>query len=435
MQKIKAIGVLLFVVLVSALQAKPVADSVKTYSVAELQSDFRLLRKQLEKHHPNLYLYTPKQQFDFTFDSLYAAISKPMDGLAFYSLITNLYAKIKDGHTYFLLSDKLNNYYNKNKLFFPLRVYCTNDKMFVLVDYSDTKILPGTEIVSINGVPVSTVISIMTHTQIRDGYSDTYPLWSANNWFRPYYSYQFGHPAQFTFVLKGTLGTRTTVTCKAVPKNTNKPGGIQKGISLEIKGKHTAVLQIRSFHNAILNHRYHQHFKKEINSNFSEIFKMGIDTLILDLRGNEGGHTQNAQLLLSYLLDKPYKLVYKGPSDGVIKPKSKIFNGKLFCLINGGSFSAASMVVSVLQENKRAVFVGEETAGNRTVISGSARSFNLPNTKINCTVSRKSWQIRNAENDGRGVIPDYKVVSTIDDIIAGKDAQLELILKLIKEGK
>ena len=44
-------------------------------------------------------------------------------------------------------------------------------------------------------------------------------------------------------------------------------------------------------------------------------------------------------------------------------PKPNNFKGKVYVLINGGSFSASSIISSNLKSTKRAIFVGEETGG------------------------------------------------------------------------
>src|SRR5437762_1899033 len=74
-------------------------DPTHLYSVSELQTDFKFLRTTLEKTHPNLYLYTPKEKLNLFFDSLYKCIVKPLSDFEFYHLVTLINSKVKDGHT------------------------------------------------------------------------------------------------------------------------------------------------------------------------------------------------------------------------------------------------------------------------------------------------------------------------------------------------
>lgn len=94
-------------------------DPAHLYSVNELQTDFKFLKATLEKTHPNLYLYTPKEKLNLFFDSLYRCIVKPLSELEFYNLVTLINSKVKDGHTMLLPSEEAGNYFNENAKFFP----------------------------------------------------------------------------------------------------------------------------------------------------------------------------------------------------------------------------------------------------------------------------------------------------------------------------
>ena len=64
-----------------------------------------------------------------------------------------------------------------------------------------------------------------------------------------------------------------------------------------------------------------------------------------------------------------------------IKPQA--FQGKVYVLINGGSFSASCILSSNLQGSKRAVFVGEETGGTYNgTVAGRMPLLELPNSKL-----------------------------------------------------
>jgi hypothetical protein len=99
-------------------------DPSYRYSVSDLQADFRFLRANLEKAHPNLYLYTPKAELNLFFDNLYKSITGPMTETEFYNLITLLNSKIKDGHTMFLPGQTALDYGNQNQKFFPFTWLC-----------------------------------------------------------------------------------------------------------------------------------------------------------------------------------------------------------------------------------------------------------------------------------------------------------------------
>ena len=89
------------------------------------------------------------------------------------------------------------------------------------------------------------------------------------------------------------------------------------------------------------------------------------------------------------------------------------------------------MVLSCLERHQRATFIGEEAGGNRTVISGSPKKFTLPNTRLDCYISTRTWQLADGTNDGHGVMPTIPISPTIDDLVQGRDPVMEAALEFI----
>ena len=108
---------------------------------------------------------------------------------------------------------------------------------------------------------------------------------------------------------------------------------------------------------------------------------------------------------------------------------------RLLVLINGGSFSSTIILGSYLETTKRAVFIGEETAGNKIIISGNPIDTILPNTKIAFEVATTKYEIKKGYNLGNGVIPKYHTTFTIDNIIADRDITKDLALCIISKDK
>lgn len=208
-------------------------------------------------------------------------------------------------------------------------------------------------------------------------------------------------------------------------------------------------------------------------------------TLIIDLRNNPGGSLKDIENLYSYLSDSTYvfadpfqvvsktTLVEKTPfnklpfvakifmtpfyapvvllkthkdengnffcSNSYSKPKlinKNVFKGKIYVMINGGTFSASSIISSNLKGSKRATFVGEETGGayNGTV-AGIMPTVKLPNSDIKITIGLLVVApFHKTTLEGRGIFPDKEIVPTIVDYINGKDPELDWILEDIKKS-
>lgn len=458
MNKQFTILLLVFFLTVNTCFGQTIDPQERSFPVDLLKNDLKYLKNKLEALHPGLYLYTQKLQVDYVFDSLQRSITVPMTETEFYKHITCISSVIKDGHSIILPAERTMEYHTKNSPFLPYHFTISNDHLYVdMVCTKDTSITAGSEIISINNVNASDIIGQLMDRQVRDGYNLSYPRWILNNYFREYYSFSFGHPANYsiTYNKNGSIDTRII---SALPKDSiyfyrqlHYPGKTfsrqpNEGIKLQIdKNMNYALLTIKDFHNDILRKEYKQNFDKVISVCFEQINDAKTGNLILDLRNNQGGDIENGVFLLSYLLDKPFNVVQdyfcvedrqlqhcNGPSLGMHKPRPANFKGDLYVLINGGSFSNSGIVSSCLQANRKTVFIGEETGGNPTVINGYAKDITLPDTKIQVQIPTRQFVITGkAKNNGQGIMPTYKVTPALADILEGRDAELNFTIGLI----
>lgn len=434
-------GFVLFIALVVTVCAfaQNNAGNGRQYSVSELKNDLTVLREATEKKYPDLYLYNSKPALDAVFDSLYNGITQPMTEQEFYKHITYLNSVIKNGHSYMLPSPALRDYNNKHEKFLPLHITWSENNMYVDMNCTADTLLPdGAQVVSINGTPAADVMSQLMMRQVRDGYDESYPLWILNHYFREYYSFIFGNPSSFVLQYKTPGSTIHTITVKALPKDSiayymqkkyatrivEKKDG--QGIFLETnKESTTAILTIKTFDNDELQDSYNQIFRDAVYKSFDVLKKMNTEKLVLDLRDNQGGDPLNGIMLLSFLLDEPFTMIYKGPFSGQhkpVKPPYAPYTGKLYVLVNGGSFSCTAMVCSTLEQHNRATFIGEETGGSAYIAGGDPEMIELPATKIQCQIATKPYVLRETvSSKGRGVIPAYVEINNIEDIIKKRD--------------
>jgi C-terminal processing protease CtpA/Prc len=213
---------------------------------------------------------------------------------------------------------------------------------------------------------------------------------------------------------------------------------------------------------------------------FNKMQQYKTKTLIIDLRNNTGGTLKEITKLYSYLSDSTFvfindyevasktSLIEKTPyskapllarillapfyfpyvylkvhkkesgeyyitsPDSKPKPINKnAFKGKIYVMINGGTFSASSIISSNLKGAKRATFVGEETGGayNGT-IAGLMPTIELPNSDIKITVGLLVVAPHyKTELEGRGIFPDKEIIPTLDDQINNRDPEMNWIIE------
>jgi hypothetical protein len=436
------------------------------FSADQLKADLQYVQNKLTALHPNLYLYSSKAKLDLVFDSLAQALEKPLSSLDFYNHLAVISSMIKDGHTLILPSQASTDFHHQNSLFFPYTLIGFPDQLLVSMVCTQDNALPeGAEIISINEVSAASIIEQMLRRQVRDGNNLSYPSWILNNYFREYYSYVFGHPKSFVLKYRQENIVKI-ITINGLPKDSinyyrqlKYPNRLNKKLPGEgikyVKAADNsyAVLTIKDFHQEVLQKVYQQHFKREIDQIFSDLQVQGTGNLILDLRDNQGGELLYGLQLLSYLMDKPFTVVdsyfqvdptksdhqlkkTNGQALGLQQPQNLAFKGKLYVLINGGSFSNSGIVAACLKRNNRAVFIGDETGGNNQVLAGYVKDLTLPNTGIQIQIPTKQFLLDAAlPLVGRGTLPNHSIRPNMASIIKNQDPILDFAIDLIRNEK
>ncbi|MBN1338065.1 MAG: S41 family peptidase [Bacteroidales bacterium] len=128
----------------------------------------------------------------------------------------------------------------------------------------------------------------------------------------------------------------------------------------------------------------------EFHMAMSQLKKNGMQSLILDLRGNSGGYLDVAVDLADMFLDAGKLIVY---TEGVSSPKKKYNStfsgsfeeGKLVVLIDEGSASASEIVSGAIQDWDRGLIIGRRSFGKGLV----QRPYFLPDSSvIRLTIAR-----------------------------------------------
>lgn len=105
---------------------------------------------------------------------------------------------------------------------------------------------------------------------------------------------------------------------------------------------------------------------------FAKLKKMGMQQLVIDLRGNGGGYLNTAVSLADEFLSKGKEIVYtigkaRPRTDYKATEKGLFENGKLAILIDDGSASASEILAGAMQDNDRATIIGRRSFGKGLV--------------------------------------------------------------------
>jgi C-terminal processing protease CtpA/Prc len=140
--------------------------------------------------------------------------------------------------------------------------------------------------------------------------------------------------------------------------------------------------------------------------------------------------------ILAVKKDEKGQLYLKSKEQKLTAPKPNRFDGKLYVLTNGGSFSASCILSSNLKNSSRAVFVGEETGGTYNgTVAGTMPLLELPNSKLLFRIGLQDIRpVKETTEFGRGILPDVTIVPTSEQIIDDKDPELDWIIEDVKNN-
>ena len=136
--------------------------------------------------------------------------------------------------------------------------------------------------------------------------------------------------------------------------------------------------------------RFGSHSHKELIEAIQKLSEEGTKQLVLDLRGNVGGYVRAAVRIAEEFLSPGTVIVStrgrKRPEQMYkAKERGQYEQMPLIVLIDQQTASASEIVVSALQDNRRAVIVGSRSYGKALV----QESFSLPNdSELKLTTSR-----------------------------------------------
>lgn len=464
------IGVLL-------ISCRKTYDLSTKFTTGQLRDDFRVLRQSLEEAQPGLYRHTSRSELDRLFLEAEQSLDRPLDVFEFYRILTPLVATIRCGHTNIELPDFFVQEQDSSSIqSFPALIKILNGKIYIWRDLTNKdSSLAGKEILSINKVPASQIVSTMLAATGGDGHIQTSRIKRIEGWnFIKKLMPLTGLHSPFELAVSD-LSNRSIeqirldgIGIPALGQNwenwfpqDRKPS--RSGELEFIDDGNIARMAVREFGGFVDDERK-RGLEEFYQDAFQQIAANRTKVLILDLRDNGGGDDRLGTLLLSYLLDKPFvhykdivandtsfsldtwiRLPYKTerrednlyhiidyPNLGVLQPSSPTFSGKVYVLMNGGSFSTAAEVITQLHNHKRAEFIGEEAGGAYDGNNaGTIAQVTLPNTRLTLLVPLMSYylSVSGGEDNSRGVKPNYSVEYSISDYLTNSDKVLAVALE------
>jgi carboxyl-terminal processing protease len=177
-------------------------------------------------------------------------------------------------------------------------------------------------------------------------------------------------PEESNRLMKGQVGTVVKVSVKRY--------GVDQPIDLEFKREKIKINSVPFFGmipsqdiGIVQLTEFTSECGKELKKGIQSLKEQGAKKIILDLRGNPGGHLNEAVDICNFFIPKG-KLVVATKGKSEQRDYETLYNPldeniPLVILINRGSASASEIVAGTLQDYDRAVIVGERSYGKGLV--------------------------------------------------------------------
>ncbi len=383
----------------------------KTISLAAQQEDFKIFKSSIQEMHAGLNWFITPERFTIMYDSVYTTLIDSSTVEAFYVKMRYCMAMLHHGHGGIEMTNKeagINfrlGLLPKTRKHLPFNLKYLDQRLFILNNCSsNTQIMNGSEIIAINGEPITKITKQLLAYVFANGNNETYKYAQLGDYFQFQYFYQVLHPELNNYsieIIPYNSKKKLTVKVAAeLPQTIADAYEKQTGKGISFWGelvqykmidakKKIGYLKLETFSKYRIENDTLK-FESLLEKIFIQINNEGIKNLIVDIRNNEGGddtwqtavsyfkaieaskeaglsyvqsdkftnlkyviqNDANKQLLQAFKLN-PYFLIDKTP-DGRFKLKPQYtdhdtkgkplqpnaYKGKVYMLQNGLTFSA-----------------------------------------------------------------------------------------------
>jgi hypothetical protein len=406
--------------------------------VEELKSDFHDLINKLKKYHPRLYSYTSQTSFEEQAEEILSGMNSDLNMEQFYKRIAPLLASVGCSHTGIRIPHDYQNALFEQGHFFPFKLYVSDKRAYFISapGHQGENLAPGSEIFSINKMPVDQIIEELLTIIPSEGSCMSTRYQELNRDFQSYF--HLLDPSEHFLLELSAEESKAMVEVDACQYSVIHPTGANnmplRPYSFHLNtSPEIGVLAVSSF--GIRNMEKYFAF---LDSTFR--IMEDVPNLLLDLRDNHGGHPIFAAQLFSYLTNNDFTYFQRNPDVedfeplyNTMEPNQLHYKGNIYALVNGSCLSTTGHLISLLQYHTEAIFVGEQP-GSTFRCNDFSIQLQLPNTGMELNIPRTTFMTAvEGYSENKPFPLDYRVNIAAQDIIEGTDKYQSLVYELINE--
>jgi hypothetical protein len=403
--------------------------SLTIYSQSEKigwNTDLDYLVKELSEKHYNFFTVKSKEDFLSGINTIKQE-SKNLNDFQVALKTQQLIAKFGDSHTML----NFNQLLNPNQML-PIHLFWTSDGLYVLHTTPENEKILGSQVLSINNVPITTIIDSLSTLFAVDNQAmvkSLIPQTISSLQILEYFG--FTNAEQVEIGLKTETNQNQTYILKPSLMNRNNRVSVKPdSLAFSTKNENQVFTDFYYPDEKTYYILYNKCLSKEIaleygnkemaenlpsfkefeEKAFNILADKSVEKIIFDMRYNGGGSSAQG----TAFIEKLSKFLESNPTI------------KTYVVLGRATFSSAILNAMDFKRLTNAVFVGEETAGKPNHF-GEVRGFQLPTSKLSVNYSTKYFKV--TDEDVNTITPDVKIEMSFPDFMKGIDPVYEWVIQ------
>ncbi|MBS4061084.1 MAG: S41 family peptidase [Bacteroidetes bacterium] len=451
-------------------------------SEIEMLEDISVLEATLREGHPGLFDYVSEPELQMAFDNLRQKAKMISGKQDFENLLIDFLRLIRDSHL--SITNKTQCPLQSTNPWAAVSFGFLNDSLVINRTVAEYSAYLGRRISMVNGFDVDTIKKAISRTiGGHDGFVESYPDFvrltlTSIRFFHEFFPFEKSRDLDILFYNgEGMKFKGSTYTQNSCP---NYYPSWRDYYNYPDRRFFTSMISDTIAHVGLSTFDLNDLEMIEIQDFIQSLNSANCKSLIIDLRNNYGGNSENLSTLFDLISKNAFRLndhmvvnsnttysffkyadnysindtLFRNYSQianksgyyleaEIIEKKisdDKTFKGDVYVLVNERSFSSAAVFAGLVKKYNRGLIVGRETGSAYYQINALRFvTLMLPNSKINIRIPLIKIVFDTVQRQeipwGRGVIPDVSIDFSLDELEWKSDTILKTTLDLILEQR